>query len=55
MQSKAIRRALMIARDVKPKARARQYEEMTHTIIDPATIDHPAAAIPGVHVREGKV
>jgi hypothetical protein len=50
---KHIRSALMVAKGVKAKA-VPANAGIIHTVIDPTDIDHPAAQIPGIHVREGK-
>jgi hypothetical protein len=54
--NKNIRAALLTAKGVQAKAVPAARSMVTvHTVIDPATVDHPAAAIPGVHLRAGRM
>lgn len=53
---KKIRAALLTAKGVQAKAMPTAHGmDTVHTVIDPATVDHPAAAIPGVHLRAGRM
>jgi len=53
---KKIRAALLTAKGVQAKAvPSSQGIDNVHTVIDPATVDHPAADIPGIHLRAGRM
>jgi len=53
---KKIRAALLTAKGVQAKAvPSSQGINTVHTVIDPATVNHPAADIPGVHLRAGRM
>jgi hypothetical protein len=54
--NKQIRAALLTAKGVQVKAVPSSHGiDNVHTVIDPATVDHPAADIPGVHLRAGRM
>ena len=53
---KKIRAALLTAKGVQAKAVPSSHGiDNVHTVIDPATVDHPAADIPGIHLRAGRM
>jgi hypothetical protein len=53
---KKIRAALLTAKGVQAKAvPSSQGIDNVHTVIDTATVDHPAADIPGIHLRAGRM
>ena len=54
--NKQIRKALMTAKGVQARAMPAAHGiDNVHTVIDPATVDHPAADIPGIHLRAGRM
>jgi hypothetical protein len=53
---KQIRKALMTAKGVQARAMPAAHGiDNVHTVIDPETVDHPAADIPGIHLRAGRM